>query len=264
MKVLVPSKSDEHLGALLESMEASQPGSTTAVYVGDNGISAAFKAKWWQPAYVPVPQPFVFAQAVNVLADASVPEDTLILGDDTRILHSEPWRQNVEAFFKDWPQEYGLLSLQIEGRGAGAVEDQKLGAAARTAAWAFKAQPSNWTVCFVAAMIPRAVWMKVGRMDERFIGYGHDDDDYCLRLWHLGYRVGVCSAATVWHGRGSYAEDYPGQRWETLYDLNAHLFREKWGIQRPGRKGLSCAEEHLCCSERPWHKMDVSHAPVRP
>lgn len=252
LRVLVPSKSDEQMEALLSSMERCQQGSSTRVCVGDNGLSASFRVKWWQPSFIPLPkEPFVFAKAINTLADAAAPmEDLLILGDDTTIL-TPHWLNRLDAFMERWPREYGLLSLRLEGRGAGAVEDQKIPEADGPGGW----QRSNWTVCFVAALIPRRVWRLVGRMDERFIGYGHDDDDYCLRLWHEGLEVGVTNAASVFHGRGTYAKGFPGQEWESLYEMNSLLFGEKWGIQYPGRKGLSCGDEHRRCAQQPWHRM---------
>ena len=41
-------------------------------------------------------------------------------------------------------------------------------------------------VCFVCVFIPRSTLEAVGLLDERFVGYGCDDDDYCLRVRKAG------------------------------------------------------------------------------
>ncbi len=253
ISALVPSRSDGNLSVLLNSLEASEIGSAGRVIVGDNGLSKSFRTSWQRPTYVDVPKPFVFAQAINRCA-AAAPDanDLLVLGDDTRIV-TPWWAESIEALLASPTRfGFGLISLQVRGRG-GIVEAEE---ASRGLWKPWGVFESRWTVCFNAVIIPRAVWNLIGPMDERYVGYGHDDDDYNLRVWHAGYRVGMCRAAMVCHtDASSYAASLPGMDWERQYDLNAQLFQEKWSITIVGRKGLSCADDHRRCREHPWHAM---------
>src|SRR5512147_2806742 len=233
MYVLIPSKSDGQLQACLESMERYEEGSTACVIVGDNGLSPALKKRWPSTLFASIGRPFVYAQAINVLA-MLCDDDILILGDDTKMM-TPGWRTRCQRLFDDWPRNFGALSAQLEGRGSDMVQDQILN---DPGARELTIKQSRYTICFNAVLIPRPVWTALDGLDERFTGYGHEDDDFCVRCWHLGYSVGVTNVMRVWHGRGSYAQDYPGQAWEDLYDLNAALFSQKWGITYDGRKGL--------------------------
>jgi hypothetical protein len=257
ISVLVPSRTKEFLHDLFRSMENSEPGSVSCVIVGDNGLPDDFKMFWSYlgVSFVPVPMPFIFSRAVNRMASvAPSANDLLVLNDDTEIL-SGRWLTRVDLFMqaltrKEEYKLYGLVSLQIEGRAGNPEQTRVSGDFLRE---------TESSICFVATLIRRHVWDELGPMDERYIGYGHDDDDYCVRVWHAGYLTGVTHAAMVKHdkgpGVGTYAQVLIGQDWEDQFDLNAKLFSEKWGITFPGRKGLSRADEHLRCFVRPWHRM---------
>ena len=41
-------------------------------------------------------------------------------------------------------------------------------------------RPEHRTLCFVCVVIPKDTWLRVGPLDERFVDYGLDDDDYSL------------------------------------------------------------------------------------
>ena len=61
---LIPSRTDAFLQTLFESMEQSERGSVDRCFVGDNGLSADFRARWRQASYVTLEHPFVFASAI--------------------------------------------------------------------------------------------------------------------------------------------------------------------------------------------------------
>jgi GT2 family glycosyltransferase len=258
---VIPSRTDAYLHACLNSLESSEPGSTRCVVVGDNGISAEMKARWPQVRFVPVPAPFVFAKAINRMVAAAPPTaDILVLNDDTEMVTAK-WLTTIRHVLTlPTHRPYGMLSLQIDG-GVGNPEQKVRGLL-----------PGDVTeiatpVMFVAVIVPRVVWDAVGELDERFVGYGFDDNDYTKRIHDADFKGGVCGAATVKHGRdgvphsSSYIK-YLGQaEWSRQYELNGRIFQSKHGLLQ--------AVERLClnlgCGDRPrkqegpdhWLNLDV-------
>jgi SAM-dependent methyltransferase len=247
ISVLIPSRTEEYLQQLFQSMELSEAASTRRAIVGDNGISSAFRDKWSGVAFVDVQTPFVFAKAINICAEAAPPEnDLLVLNDDTTV-QTPHWITMMEQFLaSDAAKDYGLISLMIAG-GVG-NEDQLVAAAIGPQ----DVRESKRTICFVAGLIPRAVWTKVGGLDERFTGYGFDDDDYCKRLRDAGFKCGVTGAATVTHGAAGYVHSSSYARllgqaeWDRQYQLNGRIFQAKWGLAAIGNRiclNLGCGDK---------------------
>jgi SAM-dependent methyltransferase len=272
LRVLVPSKTDEFLGPLLDSMEASEPGSSGRVLVGDNGISGALKARWPQVTFVPVPRPFVFAKAINACARAAEADgvvDLLVLNDDT-LVATPHWVTMIEQLLAAQPDAaasdhgYGLVSLEIDG-GVG-NEDQKARGRAP-----LEIEETKKTVCFVAGVVPGWAWARIGPLDERYTGYGFDDDDYCKRLWDAGLRTGVTGAATVKHGAAGYphsstfARELGAAEWTRRYELNGRIFQAKWGLGAVANR--RCL--NLGCGDKPrpnegldaWTNLDLKPGP---
>lgn len=277
LAVLIPSRSDKHLEPLLTSMERSQAGSTTCVWVGDNGVSLDFKRKWPMVHWVPVPRPFVFAQAINILANASVPNerddgtnaeipDLMVLNDDTEVA-TVNWITMCQALLaSERAQSYGMISVQIAG-GVGNPEQKVRGLGPMDIVDAEK------TICFVACLIPRRVFETIGGLDEAFLGYGFDDDDYCERVRNAGLKCGVTGAVTVKHGFGnnvhssSYVPLLGHAEWMRAGEYNGRVFAKKYG------KNIGVAIERRClnlgCGDHPrrsnpldsWLNIDIQALP---
>jgi hypothetical protein len=242
IEVIVPSRTDEYLEQLLTSIVAhSFVSKLLRVHVGDNGLSAAFREKWRLVDFVAVPQPFCFAKALNTCARrASSATDLLFLNDDTRILTPGFFDCLETMLAAPWSQRYGLLSLRIEG-GVGNPEQQ-------TVLTMSEILEAKKTICFVAALVRRETWRAVGELDERFIAYGFDDDDYCRRVKLAGWKCGVTGAAVVAHGAGgfphssTYRRDRPFEEFAKDSETNRRIFQAKWGAD-------------------PWQLPDVEVAP---
>src|SRR3990172_425929 len=147
---VIPSRTDAYLDALLSSMEVSEPGMLGYAVIADNGLSQEFKDRWkMMCTFEPTPQPFVFAQAIN-LAVAKIPKsaDILILNDDTTMV-STFWRQRAERLLRSPDLErYGMISLAIDG-GVGNPEQKRVFWQTPDVVEATK------TLCFVAVIIRR-------------------------------------------------------------------------------------------------------------
>jgi GT2 family glycosyltransferase len=233
IRPIILSRTDSFLVPLLESMEHNQPGSISQAVVADNGLSAEMRQQWYQPHYVPVPQPFCFSKAVNLaVATTRDTDHLLILNDDTEAATTHylyRLRQLIE-----FRPDYGLISCSIEG---GAYNKQNI---KDNGEWASKdgiIDEPEITLAFIAIVITRPCWNAVGPMDEQFTGYGYEDNDYCLRSRKAGFKTGITRSAIFRHGRegklhSSSFLKYHGQRkWNELRVDNQIRFNEKWGIK---------------------------------
>jgi GT2 family glycosyltransferase/glycosyltransferase involved in cell wall biosynthesis/polysaccharide pyruvyl transferase WcaK-like protein len=80
------------------------------------------------------------------------------------------------------------------------------------------------------AFVPRAVWERVGPLDERFKVGMFEDDDFSLRVRNAGLRIVAAEDCFVHHfGGGSFSKLAPDQ-YQEVFATNKRLFEEKWGI----------------------------------
>ena len=75
--------------------------------------------------------------------------------------------------------------------------------------------------------IPRRVIEDVGLLDERYIDYGHDDDDYCYRARRAGYEIWICHDVQVNHSLLPSSFRGFGSR---SIEQSRDIFRKIWGI----------------------------------
>jgi len=80
-------------------------------------------------------------------------------------------------------------------------------------------------VAFICVYISRHCLGQVGYMDERYVDYGYDDDDYCLRVRNAGYKIGIYDGCKINHlGLPSVFRNRGAN-----CAANLARFREKWG-----------------------------------
>jgi GT2 family glycosyltransferase len=275
LAVVIPSKTDAYLGQLLVSMENSEPGSTAGVIVGDNGLSDEFKQQWPQVTFISIPQPFVFAKAINIMVALAMTghrvgdndePDIFVLNDDTEI-KTVHWRAILRAMLDEHRADgYGMIACQIDG-GVG-NDEQSLEKNGQYDLGQIVDSEKN--ICFVAVLIPAAAWQKIGPLDETFVGYGFDDDDYNRRCKAAGFKCGVAGGVVVQHGRdglahsSSYAKYLGHAEWNRQFEFNARMFKKKYGEAVANRLCLN-----IGCGDHPrqselldkWFNMDIQAFP---
>lgn len=116
------------------------------------------------------PEPFVFARNVNFGMKMAGTDDVILVGDDVRFL---------TPGFVDRLREV-------------AYSDEKIGTVVP------KIDPTGGSI-FICCYIRRDVIDAVGLLDERFDGYGFDDNDYYTRYEALGYHTHPISSVVVSH-----------------------------------------------------------------
>ncbi|MDP2652069.1 MAG: hypothetical protein Q8O94_02945 [bacterium] len=172
------------------------------------------------------PQPFNFAGAVNVgicearkyweWTDPTV-RGFVLMNDDTEIL-SENFFATLESE-AHFDEKIGIISPRIEGRCGQKVQ----------------LHPGNEiagakTLAFICVYIKKELLLRVGLLDERFTGYGYEDDDYCLRTVDAGYKLAVTPKCLLRHSDGKERMGVWEQRpdYAQLMRANKERFDGKW------------------------------------
>lgn len=221
--VVIPSKTDTNLIPCMEAVRKNEP--DIKIIVVDDGLQ--FGSEW--PIDIDVvrngEKPFIFARNVNIgiteaLSDKNC-EGVVILGDDG--LLRTPGGFSILARAAEEHQEIGIVSAVTNS--VGNLNQTPKGFGLRT---------DDRMVCFVAVYIPRRTIETVGLLDERYVGYGLDDDDYCLRITKAGMKIGIHDGCFVDHL--SLKSTYRGDpRTPADFHPNLRRFIEKWGHDNFGR-----------------------------
>ena len=220
--VIIPSKTDRNLRACVAAVRAA--GETSRIIVADDfdgpvGLPRNYEPVDWQKGV----KPFVFSRNVNIGIQAANGDDVILLNDDA-LLKTPHGFTAMERIAAAHP-EYGVIASACHNVGNRRQWPQKVG---------LREEPRM--VCFVCVYIPRRTIETVGLLDERFVGYGCDDDDYCLRVTRAGLKIGIFDGCYVDHA--SLNSAFRGRALSAgNYRANLKIFVEKWGAAEGSRVG---------------------------
>ncbi len=167
---------------------------------------------------IPGPKPFVYARNINLGVAACAPNDTIIMGDDVIAKTLCPFDEMHETCERH--PEIACLSAGIIGESFRRSQRHD-----RQPAFHYE----DSCLAFVCVYIPRWAWEKVGPLDERFIGYGWEDVDWCYRAREMGFKLAVQSDIQVDHSGVITSTFRSKPDYEDLKAYNRKLFVEKWG-----------------------------------
>lgn len=89
------------------------------------------------------------------------------------------------------------------------------------------------TAAFFCVMIPRAVYEKVGPLDEAFgIGF-FEDDDYCRRVERAGWTIACADDVFVHHNLSASFNKLKQEKRQALFEQNKAIYEAKWGAWSP-------------------------------
>lgn len=223
VEIAVLSKFPEIFEGFRESIDRDCPEVRKEV-VFDGAGQPDPKGDLWGFTHVNLP----FQMAFNGNLALRGKTDVVYCGDDTRIMHERTVELLQEAAYSQ--PDIGILSPRIMGH-----------------AQAEQMVPKDWplTLCdfvaFVFVYIKREVIEKIGYLDQRFVGYGMEDIDFCYRARLAGFKIAVASEITVKHGvdgkaYGSTFIRTTGEgRMAEENRENMRRFAEKWGIENDAR-----------------------------
>ncbi len=242
--IIIPTRNTYNIACNLQAIQSKDPNSLSRVIVVDDeqdggveGVCDALKVR-----RVLGIQPFIFSRNINLGIAAAGDDDVILCNDDTG-LFSDFGFGYLSVIANENPQ-FGIISAAITGAVGNTEQLAQAGTRLREA--------KHHTVVFVCVYIRRQVlwdlvtaygdlekegFLNNGRyewLDERFIGYGYDDDDMCERVRRLGLKLGVFDGCVVEHG--VLPSSYRGHAGMMATDLkpNRDRFIEKWGFE-PGR-----------------------------
>lgn len=217
--VIIPSARADNLLRSLQTVFAKhQSLDPKRVIVVDDGAREGAESQL--PAgvtWVSGVRPFVFARNVNLGIDACVTSTAVVMGDDVEIL-SENGFDLMDACLTAHPG-VGILSAAVRGTVGNFNQRDDSNSA-------FRFEKEN--LAFIAVAIPRAVWKKVGPLDEQFVGYGCEDNDYCWRVQKEGFAMAITNTCVVRHD-GSIPSTFRTRKdFAELFEVNKDLLRKKW------------------------------------
>ena len=78
-------------------------------------------------------------------------------------------------------------------------------------------------------IIKRDVLNKIGNLDEIFTPGNYEDDDICMRITQVGYKMMLCNDSFIHHfGSSSFNKDY--SKFSNILNTNRKKFEDKWGF----------------------------------
>ena len=161
-------------------------------------------------------KPFVFARNANIGIRAAGSADVLLLNDDAQLI--TPGGISRIAALMAGRTDIGLCSAAVQG---------VVGNPHQLPAGTGSIRAELDTIAFVAVFIPRLVYERIGPLDERFVGYGWEDNDYCARVRTAGLACAVADLCVVDHS-GALPSTFRTRR--DVFDqheINRRLYERK-------------------------------------
>ena len=227
LSVVIPSKTHSNIQPCIAAILAHDP-TLNIIVVNDGIVYPNSEARMFIQSHCTVVQgdkPFCFAQNVNLGIQAAATDSCLILNDDA-LLETHGGFTMIQQI-AEAHSDYGIISSACNNVG-NRNQWQQAGGTLRD-------EPRM--VCFTCVLIPRRTIDTVGLLDERFLGYGLDDDDYSLRVRKAGLKIGIYDGCFVDHSKlkSSFREERTGNNAPGDFRPNMKLFIEKWGVDNWGK-----------------------------
>lgn len=226
--VIILSNNIDNLRPCIREIRVNEP--NARIVVVDDGLEGMYveDPRLSGPHTIPVTyvageKPFVFARNANIGIKCCIGDDVILLNDDA-ILKTPNGFSMLEAASKAHP-EYGVIAAVADSVGNPNQMIRMPGARV-----GLRDEPRM--VCFICVYIPRATIEKVGLLDERYTGYGLDDDDFCFSVRRAWLKIGVYDLCYVDHStlRSSFRSYKHAD-----FKPNLKLFIEKWGTDNWGK-----------------------------
>jgi GT2 family glycosyltransferase len=215
LAVVVPSKTRSNFIACATAIRRNEPDVRIILVDDGTGLKESDLDDFMPCLQVAGDKPFVFARNCNLGIAAAGAEDVVIMNDDA--LLETPCGLTALREAAEAHPEVGIIAattnlvgnINQRPRGIGLREDPRM-------------------VCFVCVLIPRRTIEAVGFLDEEFVGYGFEDDSYCLRIRRAGLKIGIHDGCFVDHA--SLHSTFRGDpRTPADLEIGRQIFIKKWG-----------------------------------
>lgn len=210
LSVIIPSRVVSNLQPCVAAVKKHEPG--CRVIVIDDGLANRDE----DALYIDGAKPFIFARNMNIGIRAAGEDDVILLNDDA-ILETPGGFSLLQKAAAENP-EYGVIASTTNN--VGNTNQFRKGIGLRR---------EKRMVCFVAVLIPRRAIEKVGLLDERYVAYGADDDDWCLRARLAGFQIGIHDGCFVDHKSLPSTFRDLTKTASQRYGNGIEIFKQKWG-----------------------------------
>lgn len=217
--IVILSARPQNLRRCLSSIIENEPELPRhRIIVVDDGARAECQAEFPGITWVPGEKPFVFSRNAN-LGIRKAGGDVLLLNDDTRLITKYGFTS--QSYAVRAAEHIGVCSSAI--RGVVGNPRQQVGIVAA----GFRVEPSM--LAFISVYITKETLKKIGFLDERFVGYGFEDNDYCLRSSKAGLKLMIYDGCVVEHGGQAGSSTFRTKiNISELMEQNRRLYKEKW------------------------------------
>jgi GT2 family glycosyltransferase len=235
--IIIPSKSASNLVPCIRAIR--EAGETARIIVVDDFPYPLPDGFSWQESGLDLSRdivttgadPFVFARNVNIGIKTAGTDDVVLLNDDALLKTPRGFTALSDASVRYRPTT-GAMAAACDTVGNPNQFRHNPKIIDGMEYWAIRDEPRM--ACFVCVYIPRTTINAVGLLDERFVEYGLEDDDYCLRVRQAGLKLGIFDGCFVDHAslKSSFRG---GAQAGGDFHPNLRRFIEKWGVDNWGR-----------------------------
>ncbi|MGA1871583.1 MAG: glycosyltransferase family 2 protein [bacterium] len=217
-KIIILSARASNLVICVQSVLEKEPSlPADHIIVVDDGARSEAESKLPGIQWLTGIKPFIYARNAN-LGIREAGTDVVLLNDDARLLTFHGITHLAQQVRSR--SHIGVCSASIQG----IVGNQRQ---ITSQSNQFRLEPRM--LAFVCVYIPKSVYDKIGLLDERLVGYGFEDNDYCTRILKSGLQLGIWDGCVVDHSNKSASTFRTKPNICKLYKQNYHLFKKKWG-----------------------------------
>jgi GT2 family glycosyltransferase len=215
--VIIPSARPANLVSCVRALRTNEPDlPPERILIVDDGARAQAEAELPGIRWIDGIKPFVFARNVN-RGLQQVDTDVILLNDDAHLVTRSGLTQLVAMARRRG--KIGICSAGIRG-----VVGNRNQQARGSASWRAEFD----TLAFVCVYIAREAIAQIGPLDEQFVGYGFEDNDYCRRAMAAGFQLAVWDGCVVDHDKNGLSTYRSRGDIRPLLDANRKLFERKW------------------------------------
>lgn len=196
MRIVIPTNDETCLRACVDSIVRNEPfiHQEDDIMAVLDGVRVG--AVYSNSVSVHGCNPFCFSRNINRGISALTELGDRYVGGVVLLNHDAlletPGGFSAMTAWADQHPEYGIVSSAVRGACCNPAQEYT--------GFAPRVEVTDATVAFVCVYIPHRTLDTIGLLDERFTGYGYEDDLYCTQVRAAGLKVGVYHGCAVEHG----------------------------------------------------------------
>ncbi len=217
-KVVILSACASNLVPCVRSVLENEPGlAPSHIVVVDDGARQGAEAELPEVCWVAGSKQFNFARNAN-LGIRTAATDVILLNDDAQLWTRGGFTRLMETTRKN--DHMAICSAGV--RGIVCNPRQRTVAPGET-----REEPHM--LAFICVAIPRRTFEQLGPLDERFTGYGFEDNDYCARALQAGLSLAILGDCVVDHSGQLPSSFRSRPDYSKLHEQNLRIYLHKWG-----------------------------------